>query len=109
MSGSCSSAGFPARGRPRFPLALGERAGWPVFRSDIVRKELLGVEPSTRLAAPYAEGIYRPEHTDAAEAGDLDDLDGTSAHRHLELAARAGGLELAPVSMSTSTRSGRNR
>jgi predicted kinase len=57
--------GLPGTGKTTLALGLGERTGWPVFRSDVVRKELLGIDPSTRLAAPYAEGIYRPEHTDA--------------------------------------------
>jgi len=57
--------GLPGTGKTTLALALGERTGWPVLRSDVVRKELLGFKPSTRLAAPYAEGIYRPEHTDA--------------------------------------------
>lgn len=57
--------GLPGTGKTTIAASVAERMGWTVLRSDLVRKQLLGFEPSTRLGADYGEGIYRPEHTAA--------------------------------------------
>jgi aminoglycoside phosphotransferase family enzyme/predicted kinase len=57
--------GLPGTGKSTLAARIAVRAGWRLLRSDVVRKELVGVDPSTRLAAGYGEGIYGPEHTAA--------------------------------------------
>jgi aminoglycoside phosphotransferase family enzyme/adenylate kinase family enzyme len=58
--------GLPGTGKSTLARRLADRAGWAVLRSDEVRKELAGVEPSAHMAAAFAEGIYRPDFTEAA-------------------------------------------
>jgi aminoglycoside phosphotransferase family enzyme/predicted kinase len=54
--------GLPGTGKSTLAAALADRTGWRMLSSDVIRKELLGVAPATRLAAKYGEGIYQPEH-----------------------------------------------
>lgn len=49
-SGKTSLAGF-----------LEERYSWTVIRSDAVRKQLGGIEETTRVYVPYDHGLYSPE------------------------------------------------
>jgi aminoglycoside phosphotransferase family enzyme/predicted kinase len=55
--------GLPGTGKSTLAAALGERAGFCVLRSDVVRKELAGLSPWTPAPAAYHEGIYTPEWT----------------------------------------------
>ena len=55
--------GHPGTGKSTIADAIGGRTGWPVIRSDVVRKELAGVEPQTSMAAGFREGIYTPAST----------------------------------------------
>ena len=55
--------GTPGSGKTTLASAVGEQRGWEVLHSDLLRKELAGVDPTS--AAPGAgegdAGIYRPE------------------------------------------------
>jgi hypothetical protein len=50
--------GLPGSGKSTVARGLGEKAGFTVIRSDVVRKELAGIEPITEAAD---EGIYTDE------------------------------------------------
>lgn len=60
--------GTPATGKSTLAGALGDQLGWPVVRSDEVRKELAGLPATADAAAPVGGGIYRPEMTEATYA-----------------------------------------
>nr|WP_201784417.1 AAA family ATPase [Nonomuraea pusilla] len=60
--------GAPATGKSTLGGALADRLGHTLLRSDRVRKELAGIDPARAAAAPYLEGIYRPEHTERTYA-----------------------------------------
>jgi aminoglycoside phosphotransferase family enzyme/predicted kinase len=58
--------GAPGTGKSTVARGLGEARGWPVLRSDLVRKELAGLAPTDRSgAAGVGGGIYGPDRTDA--------------------------------------------
>lgn len=69
--------GLPGTGKSNLARGLGERFGWVVLRSDVVRKQRAGIEPTTRASTGIDEGIYAAGPTDAtydellAEAGRL--------------------------------------
>jgi aminoglycoside phosphotransferase family enzyme/predicted kinase len=50
--------GVPASGKTTLANAVTEAMGWYLLRSDVVRKELVGLRPRTRADAPLDEGIY---------------------------------------------------
>lgn len=52
--------GLIASGKTTLARALGKTQGWPVVHSDIVRKTLVGIPASQRVAVPYGQGIYAP-------------------------------------------------
>lgn len=56
--------GLPGTGKTTVARALKE-AGWvdEVIRSDVVRKELAGIDPGKSAASGYGQGIYGPEWT----------------------------------------------
>ncbi|HWP99794.1 MAG TPA: AAA family ATPase, partial [Vicinamibacterales bacterium] len=56
--GACwiAACGPPASGKSHLLGALAREAGWPILQSDVIRKELAGVAPTTRLpASAYGE------------------------------------------------------
>jgi uncharacterized protein len=55
--------GLPAAGKSTIAEAMSETLGVQVLRSDLVRKELLGLDPTAARDFPYAEGIYSKEMT----------------------------------------------
>ncbi|POM27797.1 2-phosphoglycerate kinase [Actinomadura rubteroloni] len=55
--------GLPGTGKSTLAGGLAARLGATVLGSDRVRKELAGLTPETSAAAPYATGLYAPEHT----------------------------------------------
>lgn len=57
--------GGPGMGKTTIAAQIGQEHGWPVIRSDVVRKELAGIAPSdhTRMA-PHQKGMYSPEMTE---------------------------------------------
>lgn len=57
--------GLPGTGKSTLAAGLAEALGAVVIRSDQVRKELAGLDPSEPAPAPYGQGLYRPEMTDA--------------------------------------------
>ncbi len=69
--------GLPGTGKSTLARCLGDELGWPVLRSDEIRKEQVGLDPRQRSAAPYGEGIYAPGMTETtyetllAQAGAL--------------------------------------
>lgn len=58
--------GAPGTGKSTVARRIGEERGWPVLRSDVVRKELAGMGPTDRSgSAEVGGGIYGPERTAA--------------------------------------------
>ncbi len=57
--------GLPGTGKSTLAAGLGRAWGASVVRSDEVRKQLAGVDPSTPAPAPFGQGLYRPEMTEA--------------------------------------------
>ncbi|HYL51209.1 MAG TPA: AAA family ATPase, partial [Acidimicrobiia bacterium] len=60
--------GPPATGKTTVAREIAAATGWPVIRSDEVRKDLAGVMQSDRSAAPLDEGLYAPEWTERTYA-----------------------------------------
>jgi aminoglycoside phosphotransferase family enzyme/predicted kinase len=50
--------GAPASGKTTLATTLARETGWPLLRSDVVRKELVGLRERDRAEAPLDEGIY---------------------------------------------------
>jgi len=55
--------GAPATGKSTLARALGAETGWPVLRSDAIRKELADVPLAQDASAPMDAGIYTSEWT----------------------------------------------
>ena len=51
-------------GKTTLAEALAFELGLPLVRSDLVRKELAGIAPATRVADRFGAGLYRREQTD---------------------------------------------
>jgi uncharacterized protein len=64
--------GLPGTGKSTVAMAVGEALGWPVLRSDEVRKQRAGLSASTSAAAPYQQGLYAPDQIDATYTAMLD-------------------------------------
>jgi len=56
--------GPPATGKTTVARGIAAVTGWPVIRSDEVRKELAGLVSSDAAAAPLDERLYSPEWTE---------------------------------------------
>jgi aminoglycoside phosphotransferase family enzyme/predicted kinase len=54
-------AGLPGTGKSSLALALSQRAGFTVIRSDLVRKELDGRGDRHPTSAEFGQGLYSPE------------------------------------------------
>ena len=66
-------SGLPGTGKSTVAAAAGEVLGWPVLRSDAVRRELEGVAGNgPPLVASHGTGPYRPERTAATYTTLLD-------------------------------------
>src|SRR4030065_644824 len=50
--------GLMGTGKTTLARALGETLGWPVVRSDAVRKPLAGLTPTTPTPTAFGQGIY---------------------------------------------------
>jgi len=55
--------GASGTGKSTLATMLGEHLNFNIFSSDVLRKQLAGVEPNTPAAALYNQGIYTPEFT----------------------------------------------
>lgn len=55
--------GAPGTGKSTVAGAVARRRGWHLLRSDVVRKELAGLEPVTAAGDDTDRGLYLPEHT----------------------------------------------
>jgi aminoglycoside phosphotransferase family enzyme/predicted kinase len=60
--------GLPGTGKSTLSVRLGDHASWAVLRSDELRKERAGISATTSAVAPFGEGLYAPEATDAVYA-----------------------------------------
>ncbi len=56
--------GVPGTGKSTLSNGLAEDGGLAVVRSDVTRKALAGLEPTTSAAAAYGEGLYDSKVTD---------------------------------------------
>jgi aminoglycoside phosphotransferase family enzyme/predicted kinase len=57
--------GLPGVGKSTLAAGLHDELDWVVLRSDVVRKELAGIDPSASAAAPFGAGLYETGTTDA--------------------------------------------
>ncbi len=55
--------GAPGTGKSTVARGLGDSGGWVVLRSDVVRKELAGLNASEHRPAAFGEGLYTPAAT----------------------------------------------
>ena len=55
--------GAPGTGKSTLAAELRDRTGCELLRSDVVRKELAGLEPTASATAAPGEGLYAPEAT----------------------------------------------
>jgi predicted kinase len=72
--------GPPASGKSTLARAVGAALGWPVLRSDVVRKQLAGLDAAERRGAPIDEGLYAADWTARTYRALVDE-----ARTHLEL------------------------
>jgi predicted kinase len=52
--------GLMGTGKSRLARLVGERLGWPVINSDTTRKELAGLDPTTKVHVAFEAGLYDP-------------------------------------------------
>ena len=57
--------GLPGTGKSTLATALGDELGWPVLRTDELRKDLAGLDPLDHAPAAYGQGLYSPAMTEA--------------------------------------------
>jgi aminoglycoside phosphotransferase family enzyme/predicted kinase len=55
--------GLPGTGKSTLAGALSGATGWPLLRSDVLRKEQAGLRPSESAAAAFRVGMYGAEAT----------------------------------------------
>ncbi|MGE5304890.1 MAG: AAA family ATPase [Alphaproteobacteria bacterium] len=55
--------GLVASGKSTTARALGDRTGYQIFNSDVIRKQLAGIALTTRPAAEYGKGLYGDDFT----------------------------------------------
>jgi aminoglycoside phosphotransferase family enzyme/predicted kinase len=64
--------GLPGTGKSTLAAGLARIRSWPVLRSDVVRKQLAGLDPLTPAQAPFGAGLYQAEATAETYATLLD-------------------------------------
>ncbi|HVN76039.1 MAG TPA: AAA family ATPase [Thermoanaerobaculaceae bacterium] len=62
------TCGLTGSGKSTLARKLGELYSLQLIRSDVVRKELVGIAPDERRWLPYDQGEYSPEMTDRTYA-----------------------------------------
>lgn len=60
--------GLMGSGKSALAKALAQRLDLEVLSSDVMRKELAGIQPTTPAQAAYGEGLYTAERTEATYA-----------------------------------------
>lgn len=55
--------GLAASGKSTIARALGDRTGYQIFNSDVIRKQLAGIALTTHPAADYGKGLYGDDFT----------------------------------------------
>jgi len=97
--------GLSGSGKSTIARALRERTGFAHFSSDVIRKQLAGVDPRSRVGAGDASGLYSPERSaqtyarmlelagDELDAGRSAIVDATFLRRADRDAARAPARE----------------
>lgn len=60
--------GLSATGKTTLARLIGTHLDAVVLRSDVIRKELAGLDPATDASDDVGSGLYTPEHTDATYA-----------------------------------------
>jgi aminoglycoside phosphotransferase family enzyme/predicted kinase len=109
FAGACSprrllvTCGLTGSGKSTLARKLGELYALQLVRSDVVRKELIGIAPQERRWLPFDEGEYAPEMTERTYAAMLERAEGLLAAGHsvvldgcfIKRAQRAGALNLA--------------
>ena len=56
--------GLPGTGKTTVADALGDEFGWPVLQSDVIRKEMAGLDPLHPAPSSFGTGLYTPEMID---------------------------------------------
>ena len=64
--------GAPATGKTTIARELAHASGWTVLRSDVIRKQLAGLEPIDSARAPLDRGLYTQGGTDRTYAALVD-------------------------------------
>ena len=92
--------GLPGTGKTTLAEAIGELWQWPVLRSDVVRKQQAGLDPTTPAPATYGAGLYAASNTDAV----YDEL-----LREADLLLRMGESVIVDASWSSAAQRARAR
>lgn len=87
--------GLMGVGKTTVAKALGQARGWPVIRSDVVRKALAGLAPTTPARFEFGHGIYSQNFSQKTytemlrRAGEL--LDGGATRVILDASFKSAG------------------
>jgi hypothetical protein len=60
--------GLPGTGKSTLAVRVAGALGATLLRSDEVRRQLAGIDPGEPAPAPFGQGLYRPEMTEATYA-----------------------------------------
>ena len=67
--------GLPGTGKSTLAHHIHAATDWPVFSSDLLRKQLAGLEPDEAAAAAFGTGIYSPDMTATVYSGLLQEAE----------------------------------
>ncbi len=74
--------GLPGTGKSTLAAGITRIRDWPVLRSDMVRKEVAGLDPLTPVPAAYGTGLYGNDATAATYRALLDRAGTLLGHGH---------------------------